>query len=200
VSDVPDLTLYVTRAYYERHGRAIFRGEGVGVRVDEDHLPGIEDRVRSLFGEDAVIEPVDDIASRIEDGLAVQVNGLRAFSLAAALAGVVALGQALARQAGSMAEQHPTRRALGMTSRQLIASAAIVALPVAAGGALLAAACAVAGGPLTITGLARQAEPDPGPWFDAVLVPGAIVVGLVVAILPGRAAARVPPGRVLRTR
>src|SRR4029450_11892020 len=153
--------------------RAIFRGEGVSLRVDEDHLPGIEDRVRSLFGEDAVIEPIDDLASRVEDGRAVEVTGLRVFSLAAALAGVVALGQALARQAGNMAEQHPTRRALGMTSRQLIASAVTVALPVAAGGALLAVAGAVAGGPLTISGLARQAEPDPGPWFDAaILVPG----------------------------
>jgi hypothetical protein len=204
VSDAPEPIVYVTTAYYERHGRAIFRREGVGLRVDEDQLPGIEDRVRSLFGEDAMIEPVDDFASRIEDGLAVQVNGLRAFSLAAALAGVVALGLALARQAGSVAEQHPTRRALGMTSRQLITSAVTVALPVAAGGALLAVAGAVAGGPLTITGLARQAEPDPGPWFDAVLVPGAIVVGLVVITLAAGTAAlagvRRPDQRVARAR
>jgi hypothetical protein len=189
VSDVPEPILYLTTAYYERHGRAIFRSDWVGLRVNEDQLPGIEDRVRSLFGEDAVINPVEDVASRIEDGLAVEVNGLRVFSLAAALAGVVALGQALARHAGIMAEQHPTRRALGMTSRQLIASAVTVALPVAAGGALLAVAGAVAGGPLTITGLARQAEPDPGPWFDAVLVPGAIVVGLVVLTLAAGTAA-----------
>jgi ABC-type lipoprotein release transport system permease subunit len=112
------------------------------------------------------------------------------FSLAAALSGVVALGQALARQAGMMAEQDPTRRALGMTSRQLIASAVTVALPVAAGGALLAVAGAVAGGPLAISGLARQAEPDPGPWFDAVVVvPGAIVVGFVVVALAAGTAA-----------
>ncbi len=189
VSDLPELTLYLTPAYYERHGRAIFRREWVGLRVDEDHLPGIEDRVRSLFGDDAVIDPVEDVASRIEGGLAVEVNGLRAFSLAAAVAGVVALGQALARQAGIMAEQHPARRALGMTSRQLIASAVTVALPVAAGGALLAVAGAVAGGPLTITGLARQAEPDSGPWFDAVMVPDAMVVGLVVVTLAAGTAA-----------
>jgi hypothetical protein len=76
-----------------------------------------------------------------------------------------------------------------MTSRQQIASTVTVALPVAAGGALLAAAGAVAGGPLTITGLAQQAEPDPGPWFDAVTVPGAIVVGLVVVTLAAGTAA-----------
>jgi ABC-type lipoprotein release transport system permease subunit len=92
-----------------------------------------------------------------------------------------------------------------MTSRQLIASAVTVALPVAAGGALLAVAGAVAGGPLTITGLARQAEPDPGPWFDAVLVPGAIVVGLVVVTLAAATAAlagarRAADQRVARAR
>jgi putative ABC transport system permease protein len=184
VSDAHEPSLWLTTAYYERHGRAIFRREGVSLRVDEDALPGIEERVRSLFGEDAVIEPAEDLASTIEDGLAVDVNGLRAFSLVAAIAGVVALGQALTRQAGNMAEQDPTRRALGMTSGQLIAAAVTVAFPVAAGGALLAVAGAVAGGPLSITGLARQAEPDPGPWFDAVVVvPGAIVVGLVVVTL-----------------
>jgi ABC-type lipoprotein release transport system permease subunit len=184
VSDVPEPILYVTPAYYERHGRAIFRREGVGLRVDEDHMSGIEDRVRALFGEDAAIDRVEDLASRIEDGLAVEVNGLRVFSLAAALAGLVALAQALARQAGIMAEQDPARRAVGMTSRQLIASAVAVALPVAAGGAVLAVSGAVTGGPLTITGLARQAEPDPGPWFDGVVVvPGAIVVSLVVLTL-----------------
>jgi ABC-type lipoprotein release transport system permease subunit len=198
VSDAPDHILFVTPAYYERYGPAIARVEGFGLRVDEDRLPEIEDRVRSLFGEDAVIDPPDDFAARIEDGLAVEVDGLRAFALVAAIAGVVALGQALVRQADAMSEQHHVRRALGMTSRQLLASGVTAALPVAAGGALLAAVGAVAGGPLAITGLARQAEPDPGPWFDPIVVPGAIAVGLAVLAIAaaalGLAAARGPAG------
>jgi putative ABC transport system permease protein len=196
VSDAPDPVLIVTPAYYERHGPAIAADHAVGLRVDEDRRQEIEGRVRSLFGDDAVILPGEDFAARIEDGLAVEVNGLRAFALAAGVAGLVALGQALVRQADAMSEQDHARRALGMTSRQLIASAVTAALPVAAGGALLAAAGAVLGGQLAITGLARQAEPDPGPWFDPVVLPGAIVVGLVVlAVAAGaawRAAARGP--------
>jgi predicted lysophospholipase L1 biosynthesis ABC-type transport system permease subunit len=47
----------------------------------------------------------------------------------------------------------------------------------------------VGGGPLAITGLARQAEPDPGPWFDPVVVPGAIVVGLIVLAVAALASA-----------
>jgi len=180
VSDAPDPVLFVTPAYYERHGDAIARVEGLGLRVDENRLPELEGRVRSLFGDDAEIDPPDDFTARIEDGLAVNVNGLRAFALVAALAGLVALGQAFVRQADTMSVQHHAHRALGMTSRQLIASGVTAALPVAAGGALLAAGGAVAGGPLAITGLARQAEPDPGPWFDPLALAGAIVVGLVV--------------------
>ena len=196
VSDTPDPILIVSPAYYERHGLAIARREGVTLRIDEDRRPQIEDRARSLFGEDATIDPPDDLTARIEDGLAVDVNGLRAFAAAAAVAGLVALGQAFVRQADTMSEQDRSRRALGMTSPQLIASGVTAALPVAAGGALLAAGGAVAGGPLAITGLARQAEPDPGPWFDPVVLPGAIVVGLaVLAVAAGAfwlAAARGP--------
>ncbi len=196
VSDAPDPFLIVTPAYYERHGLAIARDEAIGLRVDEERLPDIENRLRSLLGEDAAIDPPEDFAARIEDGLAVDVNGLRVFALAAAVAGLVALGQALVRQADAMSEQHHARRALGMTSRQLISSGVTAALPVAAGSALLAAAGAVVGGPLAITGLARQAEPDPGPWFDPVVLPGAIVIGLVVlAVAAGAswlAAARGP--------
>ncbi len=189
VSDAPDPVLIVTPAYYERHGASIGRAEGLGLRVDEDRLPEIEDRLRSLFGEDAAIDQPEDFGARIEDGLAVEVNGLRAFALVATVAGLVALGQVLVRHADTVSEQHGSRRAIGMTSRQLIASDVIAVLPAAAGGAVLAAAGAVAGGPLAITGLARQAEPDPGPWFDAVVVPGAVVVGLVVLMVAALASA-----------
>jgi hypothetical protein len=189
VSDAPDPVLIVTPAYYERHGSSIGRVEGVGLRVDEDRLPEVEDRLRAVFGEDVAIDQPEDLGARIEDGLAVEVNGLRAFALAAAVAGVVALGQALVRQADAMSEQHPVRRALGMTSRQLLASAVTAAVPVAAGGALLAAAGAIAAGPLAITGLARQAEPDPGPWLDPLLLPGAAVVALVVIVVAAAASA-----------
>jgi FtsX-like permease family len=189
VSDTPDPALIVTPAYYERHGPSIGRVEGVGLRVDEDRLPEIENRLRSLFGEDAAIDQPEDFGARIEDGLAVEVNGLRAFALVAAVAGLVAVGQVLVRQADIVSERHGSCLALGMTSRQLIASDVTVVLPAAAGAAVLAAAGAVAGGPLAITGLARQAEPDPGPWFDPILVPGAIVVGLVVLMVAALASA-----------
>lgn len=183
VSDAPDPFLFVTTAYYERYGAAIGGGHFVSLRVDEDHLPGIEARVHSLFGADAVIEELEDPGVGVQGALAVEVNGLRAFALAAALAGVAVLAQAFVRQAEIMSDEDPVRRALGMTSHQLVVSGVAAAVPIATGGALLAGAGAVAGGPLAITGVARQAEPDPGPWFDPVVLPGAIVVGLVVLVI-----------------
>jgi len=199
VTDAPTPVLMVTPAFYERYGRAIGRLEWVGLRVDEDRRAEIEGRIRSRFGEDAVISPPEDSAARIESALAVEVNGLRAFALVAAVAGLVALSLALVRQADAMSEEDRPRRALGMTSRQLIASGVTAVLPAAAGAALLAGAGAVAIGPLAVTGLARQADPDPGPWFDPLVVPGAIAVGLVVlavaAVAAGLAAARRGPIR-----
>jgi FtsX-like permease family len=189
VSDAPDPVLLVTPAYYERYGPAIARVEGFGLRVDEDRLSEIEDRIRSQFGEDAAIDQPEDFGARIEGGLGVEVNGLRAFALAAAVAGLVALGQAFVRQADAMSEQHPVHRALGMTPRQLLTCGVTAALPVAAGGALLATAGALAGGPLAVTGLARQAEPDPGPWFDPLLLPGAALVAVVVLVVAAATAA-----------
>jgi hypothetical protein len=63
VSDAPDPFLFVTPAYYERHGAAIGGGQGVSLRVDEDHLPELEARVHSLFGDDAAIgEPEDPVS------------------------------------------------------------------------------------------------------------------------------------------
>jgi hypothetical protein len=190
VSDAPDPVLFVTPAFYARHAGGIARAELVGLRVDEAHVADVGDRVRTLFGPGARVQPVEDLGARIDDGLAVDVNGLRVFALAAALAGVVVLGQALVRQAEIASAQHPVRRALGMTSRQLVAAGVITAVPVAAGGALLAAVGVLTGGPLAITGLARQAEPDPGPWADPVALAGAVVVSLVVLALAAGAAAR----------
>jgi hypothetical protein len=180
VSDAPDPVLIVSPAYYERYVHAIATDNILGLRVDEDRRREIEDRARSRLGDDVWIAPPEDFAARIEDALAVEVNGLRAFALATAVAGLVALGQAFVRHTDTMSEQYRARRALGMTSPQLMASGVTAALPVAAGGALLSAGGAVAGGPLAITGLAHQAESDPGPWFDPLVLPGAIAVGLVV--------------------
>jgi hypothetical protein len=188
VSDAPDPAFWVTPAFYQRHADRIGRLDGVAMRVDDEHLATIEEDARAVFGTDAVQLRQADLVARIEDSLDVQVIGLRVFALASALAGLVAVGQILVRQLAAVAAQHRTRRALGMTTRQLVAVGVGTALPVALAAAGLAAAGAVAGGPLTITGVAEIAEPDPGPWFDGpAVVPGAVavtasVLGLATAV------------------
>ena len=128
----------------------------------------------------------------------MEVNRLRVFALVAAVAGLVALSLALVRQADAMSEEDRPRRALGMTSRQLIASGVTAVLPAAAGA--LAGWRGRRGDRSTCRYRPCPASgPDPGPWFDPLVVPGAIAVGLVVlavaAVAAGLAAAQRGPIR-----
>jgi putative ABC transport system permease protein len=190
-SDAPEPAFAVTSAFYRLHGDRIGRLEGVALRVDEEHRATIKHDIQAIFGGADVDQSFDDLTARIEDGLDVQVFSLRAFAVAALLAGLVAVGQAISRQVAAMGSQHPARRALGMTTRQLVAAGILTALPVALAAAGLTAAGAAVGGPLAITGLAETAEPDPGPWLDlAALALGSALTGACVLALAGLAAAR----------
>lgn len=116
-----------------------------------------------------------------------------AASIVAAV-GLALFGQALSRAAHSDADEHAALAAVGMTGRQLVGltalRAAIVGLVAAAGAVVIA----VAASPLTPTGPARLAEPDPGLRVDgaAVGIGAAATVALaaLVSLIPGWRAAR----------
>jgi hypothetical protein len=112
----------------------------------------------------------------------------------AALAGIVVLAQALARQAAIEAGPNATLSALGATRRQLVALAMTTTLIIAAWGVVGGVALACLLSPLTPVGEARLADPSPGFSFDAlVLLPGAlaaVVVVLAVGLWPAIRAAR----------
>ena len=101
-----------------------------------------------------------------------------------ALAGMVVLAQALARQAEADAEPYGIYSALGATWRQLAGAGMIATLLVAVAGAIIGTALAVLLSPLTPVGLARVAELSTGFTFDTVMLgPGAGVAVLVVLAL-----------------
>ena len=134
----------------------------MSLRVDEDHLPELEarsTRCSATTPRSANRSP----GVGIEGALAVEVNGLRAFALAAALAGIAALAQAFVRQAQIMAEEDPIRRALGMTSHQLVLSGMVAASPSRRLVPCSPLPVAWLAGRWPSRGVARQAEPDPGP-------------------------------------
>jgi hypothetical protein len=111
----------------------------------------------------------------------VQAVALLVFAVLAALAGLLVVGQGIARQVQLEAGDLPVLRAVGMTRSQLVAATLVWAVLVGVVGALLAVVLAVLASPLAPIGLAREAEVDRGLSVDgAVLALGG--VGVLVAV------------------
>lgn len=125
---------------------------------------------------------------RVERAIRPQAVALGLFGAFAALAALLVLGQALARQLGEGATELPVLRALGLTRPQLAGLALAPTAVVAGAGALLAVAVAVSLSPLFPVGAARRAELHAGVEVNvAVLALGAaaiVVLFLAWAALP----------------
>ena len=145
-------------------------------------FPPFQARARALGAFD--VADADTAVGSIGTSIWPQVMGWWALAGLTALAGLVVLGQALARQAEADAEPYGTYRALGTTWRQLAGAGMIATLLVAVAGAGIGTALAVLLSPLTPVGLARTAELSTGFTVDTiVLVPGACVAVLAVLAL-----------------
>ncbi len=135
---------------------------------------------------------VTDLVAQQRDGqrhIAFESRCLVAFALAAFIAALFLVGQAIARYAAASTEELRTLRALGMTPRQAIvtatagpATAGVVGTALGVGGAVLASQWL----PYGTGGLI---EPDPGiSWDWVVFGPGiALVSTLVIAGAAGAA-------------
>lgn len=168
-------------------------GATVRLRNGAADIPAVADAVRAIFPDDTELEltPASDLTSRIDDSLDVLVIGLLLCALLAAVAGVVVVGQALARHLTREGADERNLAALGMRRRERSASVVAVAVPVAVGGALLAGAAAVAASPLMPVGLARKAEPDRGVSVDAAVIGiGMVAIVLTIVALASLAAWR----------
>ena len=112
----------------------------------------------------------------------------------AALAGIIVVAQALARQAVIESEPYATLSALGVSRRQLVALTMTATLLIAVAGVAGGVALAFWLSPLTPVGEAGIADPSPGFAFDAlVLLPGAaaaVIVVLALGVWPATRAAR----------
>jgi hypothetical protein len=187
--------LYLTPAFWRTYSETVATvGVGVGVRLHHgaSDLAAFTAAVRALpGGRQAVLSVGSDsakAASRAERAMHVQAVALLAFGVLTAVAGLLVVGQSIARQVQLDADAHGILRALGMTGWQLAAVTLVRAALIGAAGAVLAVVLAVLASPLTPIGLARQAEIDPGLVVDVpVLVVGAL--GVLVAVLARAAAA-----------
>lgn len=118
----------------------------------------------------------------VEDSIAVIVDGLRLFALVAALAGIVAIVQAVERHATGSAGDLDVLGGLGATRRQRSAAMLASITPALVLGAFGALGLAFVWSPLMPIGLARRAEPDRGWSFDGLVLGGGVVILLVVLV------------------
>ena len=114
----------------------------------------------------------------------------------AALAGIMVLGQTLVRRTALGSLDTPVLRALGMTRREIVWSAALPAIVVAAGGVAIAVASSYLASALFPIGPARVAEPTPGMRFDAF----AVALGVGVIVLTTLLSVAIPAGRLASAR
>lgn len=196
-------------AFLEEYGAgmAVYPG-GARVRLHGGaaDIPAVVAAVRAQFPGDAELEIAyaSELGSRIQASIDVLVVGLLICALLAAGAGVVVLGQALARHLWQVAAEDRTHTALGMSRRDRAASLVLASLPIALGGSVLAGAAAVAASPLMPLGVARRAEPDRGLSVDGMVIgAGAVAVFVMVMgsvalsawMATGRRAAAAVPSR-----
>jgi putative ABC transport system permease protein len=143
------------------------------------------------------IEPAVDVSAvPAREAISYETAAIRAFAVAVALAALVFVGQALARQGWREAADQGSLQAIGASRAQLVGAAALRAAPVALGAAVLAAVVATASSWWTPVGLAARAEIDPGLSVDvsalAIGSAATFVVVLICLVVPAAVSIRRP--------
>jgi predicted lysophospholipase L1 biosynthesis ABC-type transport system permease subunit len=98
----------------------------------------------------------------VEDAIRAQAVALALFAALGGAAALVVVGQTLTRELSLASANQETVRALGASRGHLLAATLVPIGLVSAAGAVVGAGVAVLASPLTPTGLALKAEPDPG--------------------------------------
>ena len=183
-SNAPSYDVYVTSGFDQRFNTKTLTLHEYFFRLRHGaaSLPQFEAQARAHGGLSA--SDLDALGSSISTSIDPQAVGWWLLTGLAALIGMLALAQALARQAAIEAESHPALSALGASRRQLFALAMtrtlVIALVGAGGGVALAAVSSF----FTPVGEARLADPTPGFSFDALLlVPAGLAAVAVVLAL-----------------
>lgn len=201
VSDAPDPFFIFPPAFFAKHQDAIGNCQcDVEITADPSRLDAIAAQLATIYPT-AEISPTEDLSVRIADTVALQRRAWWVIAAVAAVATIVALFQATGRVNRLLTTGDNSRRAIGMTTRELRLARFAVIAPAVVIGALLAMAVAYLLSPLAPVGLTRLAEPAPGlRWDSSPELLGALVVSVVcllvaaAAMLLARVSAdRLPP-------
>ena len=187
---------FLTPAFGAEHGGEVATYPGGfslrlhGGSADADE---VTNTLREMFPDSPLeITPASEIDRKIASGIDVIVTALVLFAFVAALAGGVAIAQALTRHFAAHGANDGRLAALGMTRLERVASHAVTALPIAGMGAIVAVGVGMMASPLMPVGIARRAEPDPGVSVDStILLLGFVGIVIVVMGLSALAAATI---------
>ena len=139
-----------------------------------------DDQGTAIAGKDIPIRDTVEDNKRVEHATDLERTGLLLFAAAVALAGLMLVGQAIARVVFAIGDSAPTLRALGFVRRQLVAAIVLATLVIAVTGALVTLVVATALSPRFPIGLAGTLDPDRGVHFDAfTLIGGAVAVAVI---------------------
>lgn len=191
-------TLLLTPAFWKRYGiptETAFDGVVLRLRRGTD-VEAFRRTVESIAarhpesGGQALFLNRSDTQARTARAIRPQAEALVVFSVIAALASALVLGQAVSRHIALDASDYPALRSIGATRRQVVAVGMLNGLVISGIGAFIAVGVALATSPLMPIGPARIAEPHPG--FAAnvtLLVAGAAAIILLFGVSSMLAAA-----------
>jgi cell division protein FtsX len=169
----------VTGAFFDEHPDVGTFPEVFAVRlVDGASAGAVEDLAIEVAGDSEVeVEASQETyGESVDRAVDVLTAGLVVFTAVAALAGLLVVGQAVARQVQASSVDEELLRSLGVTRRARMLAVGIPAVTAAGTGAALGALGATLASPLFPIGLARSAEAEPGLRADPLLVVGGAVV------------------------
>ena len=180
--------LVPTPAFYRAHRADIgsFGGTILRIRAVQGarDIPTVVREARRIFGdsEEFDVQGLGIDTEGASDAIDALALSLWLFAGFAAMAGVVALATVATRQTSLVRPHQRTLLGLGLTRAQRTAAAAVVLLPGALVGTIVALVAAAAASLLFPFGLARLAEPDAGFAVDPMVL-GLGALGVLVVVL-----------------
>jgi ABC-type lipoprotein release transport system permease subunit len=202
-ANTQNLSMLLSKAFLDQHRDQLQIGPQPGVLVrladGESGIAGFERAARAVTGRDVAAQfSGNDEAEPTARVLAVQTIGLALLGLVAFVATIAVTLQALSRLLDDALADLPILVAIGLRPRQRLTVGALLAVPVALVGCLVASGVATFASPLVPTGFARAVDPVRGIRVDlTVVVAMAIVwvlaiggIGVALAWRHGRGSTR----------
>jgi hypothetical protein len=185
--------MFLSRTFLVKHRSGVQIGPQPALVLrlagGESDIGRFQRAATAVLGHRVIVSPASQEATAVNRTLSIQTIAFSLLALIALIATAIAAAQALSRLLADSLADLPVLVAIGFQPRRRLLLGALVALPVALGGSLAAAAAAVAASPLVPIGFARTVDPHRGIQVDTVVIVGLCVVwtvlicgaGLVVA-------------------